>query len=84
MPQPSVTQLCALLLAVWLTRCTHLPHRCLACRGKTTAGVPQAVTCQVDVAFNDLPVAFTAQAFQGTVNAPVDTTLRSAQSQPYT
>ena len=55
------------------------------CRAKNNAGgVPQAVTCQVTLASGNLPVAFVAQAFQGTVSSPQPTTLRSAPTQPYT
>lgn len=65
------------------TQCAHLPHR-LVCRAVNTAGVPQTVTCEVEVAIGGLPLAFVAQAFQGTVNSPQPTTLRSDTSNPYT
>lgn len=55
------------------------------CRAKNSAsGVPQTVTCQVTLASGNLPAGFSAQAYQGAVGSPQDTTLRSAQSDTYT
>ncbi|PRW44907.1 fibronectin isoform X1 [Chlorella sorokiniana] len=55
------------------------------CKAKNNgAGVPQAVTCQVTVAFSDLPIAFTATAYQFDAGSPPDEDLRSAESDPYT
>lgn len=45
--------------------------------------MPQAVTCQVEVAYSDLPIAFTAQGFQGSQGSPKAEDLRTAQSDPY-
>ena len=57
----------------------------LACSAQNSgAGKPLTVTCQVDVAFNDLPVEFTAQAFKGAPGDQFkDLTLRSFESDPY-
>lgn len=46
-------------------------------------GMPQAVTCTVTVALTDLPVSFTATAYQGNPSSPKAVDLRSAESNPY-
>ena len=57
----------------------------LACSAQNSgAGKPLTVTCQVDVAFSELPVEFTAQAFKGVPgDQSKDQTLRSFESDPY-
>lgn len=47
-------------------------------------GVPQPVTCTVTLTSADVPVTFSAQAFQGDSNSPKDTDLRSEVSDLYT
>ncbi len=66
---------------------THTPSVASSrfCRAKNSAaGVPQAVTCRVTLASSNLPAAFKATAYQGSLNNPQGTDLRSAESDPYT
>ena len=63
----------------------HAPCSHLHCRATNNgAGVPQAVTCQVTLAFGNLPVSFAATAYQFDAASPSQTDLRSFESDPYT